>query len=45
MDLLLGQLDPRAYYITYPVEESLSRVRRLDIADSGFLEKSGAGSG
>lgn len=45
MDLVLGQLDPRVYDITNPGEESLSGVRGLDIADSGLLEKSRAGSG
>jgi hypothetical protein len=44
MDLLLGQLDPRVYDVTNPGEESLSGVRGLDITDSGFLEKSRAGS-
>lgn len=44
MDLVLGQLDPRVYDITNPIEESLSGVGGLNIADSGFLEKSRAGS-
>jgi len=44
MNLLFGQLDPRVYQVTDPVEESLSGVRCLDVTDSSLLEKTRASS-
>ena len=45
MDLLLGQFNPRIYRVADPIQESLSRACRLDVADSSLLEKSRARSG
>ena len=44
MNLLLSQLDSGIYQVADPVEESLTGVCRLDVADSGLLEKIGASS-
>lgn len=43
MNLFLGQLDPGIYRVANLVQESLSGIRRLDVADSSFLEKARTG--
>ena len=44
VDLLLSQLDPGIYRVADLVQEGLGGVSCLDVADSGLLEETGAGS-
>lgn len=45
MDLFFGHLHARVYQVADPIQERLSRVCGLDIADPSFLEQTGAACG
>jgi hypothetical protein len=45
MDLFFGQLDARVYRVADPIQERLSGVCGLDVADPSFLKQTGATCG